>query len=119
MRWGAANNERAWFSELPTTLAPQPSPTIEERFLEFHHANPHVYSELLTQARHLKQRGVKQIGIGLLYERLRWLQAIATAGNGKFKLNNDFRALYSRLIMEQESDMKDFFKVRERTEEQG
>ena len=110
-----------WFDDMPTlsTWAYRPSPTIEERFLEFHHGNPQVYSELVAQARLLKERGVKQIGIGLLYERLRWLQTIATAGADKFKLNNDFRALYSRLIMGQESDMKDFFKVRERTEEQA
>ena len=75
--------------------------------------------ELVAQARLLKERGVKQIGIGLLYERLRWLQTVATAGDGMFKLNNDFRALYSRLMMSQETDLSDFFKVRERTEVQG
>jgi len=32
----------------------------------------------------------------------------------KFKLNNNFRALYSRLLMEKEKELEDFFRTRVR-----
>ena len=98
------------------TVAPEA--TIEERFLAFHHANPQVYSELVSQARILKTRfGVNFASIKLLYERLRWLHFIATRGEEEFKLNNDFTALYARLIMDQETDLQGFFRTRKRAGE--
>ena len=91
--------------------------TIEDRFLAFHHTNPQVYSELVSQARILKSSGCRCASIALLYERLRWLHFIATKGEEEFKLNNDFRALYARLIMDQETDLDGFFKTRKRAGE--
>ena len=97
------------------TVAPEA--TIEDRFIAFHHANPQVYSELVSQARLLKGSGCGCASIALLYERLRWLHFIATKGKEEFKLNNDFRALYARLIMDQETDLKGFFRTRKRAGE--
>ena len=97
------------------TVAPEA--TIEDRFLAFHHANPQVYSELVSQARLLKSSGCRCASIALLYERLRWLHFIATQGEEEFKLNNDFRALYARLIMDQETDLHGIFKTRKRAGE--
>ena len=97
------------------TVAPEA--TIEERFLAFHHANPQVYSELVDEARILKYKGCKRASIKLLYERLRWLHFIATQGEEEFKLNNDFTALYARLIMDQETDLQAYFRTRKRAGE--
>jgi hypothetical protein len=89
-----------------------PMATIEERFLDFHAANPWVYDELVLLARRAKRRGLKKIGIDVLFGNLRWRQAIRTSGDQGFKMNNDFRSRYPRLIMDQEPDLEGFFEVR-------
>lgn len=89
-----------------------PLNTIEERFARFHEANPWVYEELVMLARRAKRRGLKKIGIDVLFGNLRWRQAIRTTGERGFKMNNDFRSRYPRLIMDQEPDLDGFFEVR-------
>jgi hypothetical protein len=83
-----------------------------ERFELFHRANPHVYDAIVQIARDLKQRGFKSCGMKLIFERLRWLTAIETRGDG-FKLNNVYTAFYARFVMSREVDLKGFFRVRE------
>jgi hypothetical protein len=87
-------------------------PTIADRFEEFHEANPKVYVVLVRLAREWVNRtGRRKVGIGALYERARW--EIATATNDPdFKLNNNFRAFYARLIMCSEADLADLFDLR-------
>jgi hypothetical protein len=86
--------------------------TIARRFAEFHASNPFVYETLVRLARFAKSKGRSRIGIGLLWERLRWELWIATDGDADYKLNNDFRSRYARLIMRQEEDLSDFFETR-------
>lgn len=83
---------------------------IAERFAAFHRANPHVYVELLRLAREAKARGVRKFGIGMLFEVLRW-NGTDTASRD-FKLNNDFRSRYARMI-DGEQDLAGFFDLRE------
>lgn len=82
------------------------------KFWRFHMNNPHVYEGLVALARQAKSMGIDHYGIAALYEVLRWNRAIQTSGDA-FKLNNDFRAHYARLIMEVEPDLADFFETRE------
>lgn len=100
----------------PAKLEPaEPEPlTIDERFDLFHAANPHVYNALVRLARQLVDRGHKRYGMAGLFEVLRYRHALTTIDD-LFKLNNDYKALYSRLIMEQETDLAGFFEIRERT----
>lgn len=85
--------------------------TIDERFEEFHRENPHVYRELVYLARYWKSRGFKKLGIGMLFEVLRWRRAFQT-GESEYKLPNDFRSRYARLIMQQEPDLEGIFETR-------
>lgn len=88
--------------------------SIQESFSEFHEANPWVYRDLVKLARDLKNRGRKKIGIGMLFEVLRWNWQMTTADpNSDFKLNNNYRSRYSRMIMTQERDLEGIFDVRE------
>jgi hypothetical protein len=87
---------------------------ITIKFNEFHAANPEVYHELVALARNLIRFGYTSYGIGALFEVLRYNRSIQTVGS-TFKLNNDFRALYSRMIMEKEPDLANFFVTRART----
>jgi hypothetical protein len=85
--------------------------TIQQRFEEFHRDNPYVYNKLVEFARIAKGKGYERIAIGFLIEIIRW-QGGPTISKDGFKISNDFRSRYSRLIEEQESDLKGFFTKR-------
>jgi hypothetical protein len=85
---------------------------IQLRFKEFHEQNPNVYSKLVDLALVAKANGHTQIGISLLWERLRWYHLVETKSD-TFKLNNNFRSRYARLIMDNEPALDGFFRLRE------
>ncbi len=86
---------------------------IDTKFQEYHEANPHVYSGLKELALRLRKRGRQHYGIGALFEVLRYERALTTVGD-EFKLNNNYRALYARLLMEDEPELNGFFATRVR-----
>jgi hypothetical protein len=86
---------------------------IQDSFEEFHRANPNVYTLLVKFARQAKAAGMKKYGIASLFERLRWHISIELKSEQAFKLNNNFRSRYARLIMEHEPDLDGFFELRE------
>ena len=87
---------------------------IAERFQIFHRDNPHIYQRIVDIAFEMRQRGVKKMGIALIFERLRWLNFIEVNNtDGGFKLSNDYRAEFARLIMQQEPGLEEFFEIRE------
>jgi hypothetical protein len=87
--------------------------SIPERFKRFHFANPHVYDALVNLARQFRQRrGDSKIGIGMLYEVLRWNYYMTTESEDDYKWSNDFRACYARLIMQKEADLKGIFQTK-------
>ena len=92
-----------------------PRRSIAERFADFHVLNPSVYKAIVEIARVMKGRGIHKMGIALIFERLRWLHFIDTKGaiGEGFKLSNDFRSEYARLIMQQEPSLAGFFEIRE------
>lgn len=97
------------FPNLPVQLK---EGTIQERFEAFHEANPHVYRNLVRLARAFREKNPKRrIGIGALFEILRWQYAIQTDGDD-YKLNNNFRSRYVRLIEAQEPDLRGAFEKR-------
>lgn len=86
-----------------------------DSFQRFHRKYPQVYEVLVQQARNIKLRGTKKYSIKTLWEVLRWTIDIGGRRiGGDFKLNNNHHAYYARLIMQQESDLKGFFELRER-----
>jgi hypothetical protein len=72
--------------------------TIDEAFARFHEDNPHVYDELRMLALRARRRGATKIGIGMLFEVLRWRQTLRTDGDA-YKLNNNYRSRYARMLM--------------------
>lgn len=101
------------------TDTPQPSlfedeATIEARFQAFHHAHPEVYAELVTLAREAKRAGADRIGVGMLWEVLRWGRLLRGIHDAEgFRLNNTLRSRYARLIMQREPDLAGVFELRE------
>ncbi len=96
---------------------PVPAPTlgrIEEQFEVFHENNPHVYEALVREGRSLLARGHRKLGISMLYERLRWQVYMETHDDEHdFKLPNNYRSYYARLIMRQEPDFEGVFALAE------
>jgi len=89
------------------------SSALGKRFSKFHTENPHVYTELVALARQFKRKNPYSIiGIGMLYEVLRWNYWIQTNTDQPFKLSNCYRAFYSRMIMEREIDLEGIFNVK-------
>lgn len=86
--------------------------TIAEAFEEFHAENPHVYRKLRELALGLVDRGHRKLGIGMLFEVLRWQTMMETTDPSGFKLNNNYRALYARLLMDREPLLEDVFETR-------
>jgi hypothetical protein len=95
----------------------QRTPTnIDVQFIRFHFDNPDVYRKLVDMARNLKLRGHETVGIGMLFEVIRWQTYMETIDmNSDFKLNNNYRSRYARLIMDQEPYLAGMFNIRELT----
>lgn len=86
--------------------------SIDDRFKEFHQENPHIYSGLLRLALQFKEEGRGKIGISLLIEVLRWNTRIKTKTTESFKICNDFKPLYARLLVEKHPELKDLFVIK-------
>lgn len=107
-------NQLQLFPELTAITTPRMSreSTIQERFEAFHRANPQVYAAYRSAALQLVRQGIAHYGIAGLTERLRWDYAIQTKGE-PFKICNDFRSRYARLLAQREPELKDFFEFRQ------
>lgn len=86
--------------------------TTAARFEEFHRENPHVYRTLVQLARDfVNTTGQPKLGISMLFEAARWSLAMETK-SADYRLNNSYRAYYSRLIQHQEPDLASLFELR-------
>jgi len=84
---------------------------ISMNFAKFHQANPHVYRALVNLARAWKDAGHKDCAMDMLFAKLRWDYGIETHGE-QFKLNNNYRSMYTRLIEANEPDLTGFITKR-------
>jgi hypothetical protein len=87
-------------------------PTIEDAFWRFHRENPHVYRRLVDLARQWKHStGGRRLGMKMLWERLRWEEHMRTTDE-VVQLNNSYTALYARLLMAREPELRGLFETR-------
>ncbi len=88
--------------------------TIDYQFTRFNRENPDVYRRLVEMAMQLHDRGRTKIGIGMLFEVLRWETMMRTEDlTSSFKLNNNYRSRYARLIMRSYPELDGIFNLRE------
>lgn len=85
---------------------------IEREFRAFHAVNPVVYNRIVSMARQAKAAGRKAVGIGRYFEAMRWEQYLGTIDTMGFKLNNNFRSRYVRLVERQCPDLVGMFRKR-------
>ncbi|WP_328747167.1 hypothetical protein OHT57_16535 [Streptomyces sp. NBC_00285] len=95
-----------------TVRQPEGQPeSIQAQFETFHRLNPWVLRALETLTADYLKRGARRIGIGMLFEVPRWHYVTATEGDD-FRLNNNFRSRYVRLLIERHPEWERAFEVR-------
>ena len=85
--------------------------SIEERFNLFHQANPHVLEALERLTAQELTAGHHRLAIDDLFSALRWRFRTPTSGRG-WRLNNDYRSRYARLIKDRHPEWADVFETR-------
>lgn len=112
-----ANLPAAPSDQLALDLSPlvqpgvDPEASLEDKFKAFHRSNPHVLVALETLTRRYLAAGRKRIGIGMLFEVLRYEAGIQTTGD-EYALNNNHRAFYARLIVDRNPHWAEAFRMR-------
>jgi hypothetical protein len=79
-----------------------------EGFKKFHEKNPHVYSEFKRLAHEIKATGRKKYSVDAIIHVIRWNYDIQTTGRN-FKISNNIRSIYGRLLAYQEPEFNEFF----------
>ncbi|MFI1179943.1 hypothetical protein ACH4UT_10340 [Streptomyces sp. NPDC020799] len=104
--------------ELPMAPLRQPEPagpdearSIQERFEAFHELNPWILDHLEALTADCVTRGLSRVGIGMLFEVLRWQYGRATLGE-PWRLNNNFRSRYVRRMLERHPEWVSLFEIR-------
>lgn len=91
------NAQRSLFDE------PEFNTKHGKAFRRFHADHPEVYRRLCTMLERMIERGRRRIGIGMLFEVLRWNHYMESTE--EFKLNNNYRAYYTRMIRHLRPDL--------------
>lgn len=88
--------------------------TIEERFQAFHAAHPEVYAKLRSLALDLTHRGWSHLGIGMLWEALRYTTMLGYGPDEDqpYRLNDHFRSRYARMLMADVPELDGVFETR-------
>ncbi len=84
---------------------------LDKKFWAFHHENPQVFRKLEELTEEAYVRGRKKIGIGMIFEVLRWNSIMQTEGDN-YKLNNSYRSRYVRILVDAHPEYKDLFETR-------
>lgn len=86
--------------------------SIADQFAKFHDEHPDVYEQLSSLAHEMRDRGFHHYGIATLFEVVRHHRHTSGKDDAGFKLNNNFRSHYARLLMEREHALKGMFHTR-------
>lgn len=91
---------------------PDLDPSIQARFEAFHALHPWVLEALERLTSECLRRGFTRVGIGMLFEVLRWEYGRVTSGDEEFRLNNDYRSRYARLLIARHPEWAAVFELR-------
>lgn len=83
----------------------------QERAEAFHEANPHVLSYVVELIRKAQRRGDRKIGMGMIFEVLRWEYRVSTTGE-EFRLNHNHRAWYTRKVQAEHPELSHMLDTR-------
>jgi hypothetical protein len=86
--------------------------TLWERWNLYHEANPHILPKLTEMAYKASRAGQKNIGVAMLFEVLRWKTNVETVQTDGFKIADPLAAVYARVIMRDNLDLRSIFKLK-------
>lgn len=87
--------------------------TLSERFEEFDTKNPHIYKLFCKYTKQAVDSGKDRLSHWLVVNRIRWDTEVVTITDEKYKISNDFIALYARKFMKDFPEHEGFFKTKE------
>lgn len=85
---------------------------LGKKAYRFDRENPHVYELFVRFSRQALGRGHRRLGAKSIIERMRWEITIEST-DLDFKINNNYAPYYSRKLMAEFPQFKDFFQTRE------
>ena len=95
----------------PDLFASTFQPVTQDAFDAYDTENPAIYVKLAEFALQAHHAGATHIGIGMLYERLRWYTKVE-ARDDTYKVNNNYRAFYARKLMRDFPVLEGIFETR-------
>ena len=86
---------------------------MRQQVTEFHYQHPEVWHLFVQFTFQMIDRGYKNYSVNAIFERIRW-EKDSVGGDGvtSFKLNNNYRAFYSRRFMRSYPEHAGFFRTR-------
>jgi len=85
---------------------------IQKNFEKFHRQNPYVYVLFDRFTRRMINVGLKNGSAALVTERIRWETAVETVTEQPVKLNNNYKARYARMWMNDHPEYPNYFRTR-------
>jgi hypothetical protein len=92
-------------------MAEHPTSKVMQQFVDYHVANPGVYSYLVTSLKEMQDANYKRYGFPLVFNLARWHFGVKKR-NTEFELNNNIAAHYSRAIAILNPDLEGFYEMR-------
>ena len=91
---------------------PYDIPELEQEFLDFHAANPHIWVLFKAFTQKAQESGRKHYSGNAIFERIRWHMAVETVDDSGFKLNNNHKSYYVRMYQAAYPNRANFFRTR-------
>tara|TARA_A100001391_G_scaffold182460_2_gene149021 strand:+ start:6898 stop:7251 length:354 start_codon:yes stop_codon:yes gene_type:complete len=88
---------------------------MREQCKRFHVEHPEVWRLFVRFTNEMIDRGFTNYSVNAVFERIRWEIDAGGDGVNAFKLNNNYRAFYSRAFMRKYPQHDGFFRTREQT----
>ena len=91
---------------------------MREQVISFHKSHPDVWDLFVRFTFDRIEKGYENYSVNAIFERIRWEKDSGGDGVNNFKLNNNYRAFYSRRFMRMYPRYDGFFRTREQISEQ-
>lgn len=86
--------------------------SLQHRYETFHALNPNVMRAIERVADEWVAAGGTRLGMGAIFEQLRWRSGLVTQGSA-WKLDNNWRSRYTRDLIARRPDIAGLFVTRE------
>ena len=90
---------------------------MREQVKLFHENHPDVWYLFVKFTKEKIDQGFNNYSVNAIFERIRWEKDTGGDGVVSFKLNNNYRAFYSRTFMKKFPQYDGFFRTREQVSE--